>query len=217
MDKETNATYSPSEVFKKLNDINVNEHTEKKDGLAYLSWAWAWAEVKKKYPCATYVVRHYDGKPYLYDENLGYLVFTEMTIAGLTHEMWLPVLDVNNKTMKKEHYSYKVKEYKDKKWTGGFIDKSVEPASMFDVNKTIMRCLVKNIAVFGLGLYIYAREDLPEADSKIFCVDCNKEITSQVFNGKHYTAEEVAARTKAKYGRALCAECSKAMKESQKG
>jgi hypothetical protein len=59
-------------------------------------------------------------------------------------------------------YTYKVKEYKDGKQTGNYIEKHVEPASMFDINKTIMRCLVKNIAMFGLGIYIYAGEDLPE-------------------------------------------------------
>lgn len=143
-------------VFQKLNAINVNEHTEKKNGLTYLSWAWAWAEVKKQYPSAEYEVKKFDGKPFLYDENLGYLVMTSMTIEGLTHEMWLPVMDNTNKAMKSEKYSYKTK----------YGEKEVEPATMFDINTAIMRCLVKNIAMFGLGLYIYAGEDLPQDEKE---------------------------------------------------
>ena len=98
----------------------------------------------------------------MYDENTGYMVFTTMTIDNQTYEMWLPVMDGNNKAMLNHSYTYKVKEYKDGKWTGGYTEKNVEPATMFDINKTIMRCLVKNISMFGLGLYIYAGEDLPE-------------------------------------------------------
>lgn len=156
------------EHFKKLNAINVNEHTEEKDGLTYLSWAWAWAEVKKAYPDATYAIKRFDGKPYLFDEELGYMVFTEMTIENHTHEMWLPVMNGAKKAMKNEPYTYEVKKYvwdnqkRKNVWTGEYEDKTVEPATMFDINTAIMRCLTKNIAMFGLGLYIYAGEDLPE-------------------------------------------------------
>lgn len=151
-----------SEAFKKLNAINVNENTEKKNGLTYLSWAWAWTELKKVYPDATYQIRQFDGKPYLYDENLGYMVMTEMTVDGITHEMWLPVMDGANKAMKDKPYTYEVKEYKFGKATGNMIEKRVEAATMFDINTAVMRCLTKNISMFGLGLYIYAGEDLPE-------------------------------------------------------
>lgn len=151
-----------SDAFKTLNVINVNENTEKKNGLTYLSWAWAWSTLKQKYPDATYQIRQFDGKPYLYDENLGYMVMTEMTVDGITHEMWLPVMDGANKAMKSEPYSYEVKEYKNGKPTGNLVEKLVSPATMFDINTAIMRCLTKNIAMFGLGLYIYAGEDLPE-------------------------------------------------------
>ena len=140
------------EVFKKLNAVNVNENTEKKNGLTYLSWAWAWAELKKVYPSATYKIRQFDGKPYLYDENLGYMVMTEMTVEDITHEMWLPVMDGANKAMKAEPYTVQTK----------YKEITVQPATMFDINTAIMRCLTKNIAMFGLGLYIYAGEDLPE-------------------------------------------------------
>lgn len=152
-------------TFKTLRAINVNDHTEKlKQGntqLTYLSWAWAIDEVMKLYPDTSYKVVKFDGKPYLYDENLGYMVFTEVTIENQTKEMWLPVMDGANKAMKNHSYTYQVKEYKNYKWTGGYVEKTVEPATMFDINKTIMRCLVKNLGMFGLGLYIYAGEDLP--------------------------------------------------------
>lgn len=146
-------------IFEKLYSINVNEKTEEKNGLTYLSWAWAWGEFKKLYPEATYKIkRNEQGLPYIYDKNLGYMVFTEVTVGDLTHEMWLPVMDGSNKSMKDEPYTYKVKDYK----SGQYVDKTVQSATMFDINKTIMRCLTKNLAMFGLGLYIYAGEDLPE-------------------------------------------------------
>lgn len=154
-------------IFEKLYSINVNDRTEEKNGLTYLSWAWAWAEFKKVYPEATYTIkRNEQGLPYIYDENLGYMVFTEVTAGDLTHEMWLPVMDNANKTMKNKPYTYQAKEYNYGKWTGKYVDKAVEPATMFDINKAIMRCLVKNLAMFGLGLYIYAGEDLPEEQQK---------------------------------------------------
>ena len=152
-------------MFEKLYSINVNDKTEKKNNLTYLSWAWAWGEFKKIYPEATYKIKRIEDKPYIYDENLGYMVFTEVTVGNLTHEMWLPVMDGANKSMKNKPYTYKQKEYNYGKFTGNYIEKTVEPATMFDINKTIMRCLTKNLAMFGLGLYIYAGEDLPEEDT----------------------------------------------------
>lgn len=135
------------EHFQKLNSVNVNDYTEKKSNLTYLSWSNAWEELKKLYPDATYEIERFDGKPYLYDENTGYMVFTKLTIEGLTHEMWLPVMDFRNNAMKAVPYE---------------CGKStVQPATMTDINKAIMRCLTKNIAMFGLGLYIYKGEDLP--------------------------------------------------------
>lgn len=143
------------EVIKKLKFLDVNSKTEKKQKLTYLSWAWAWDEVLINCPTATYeVIKNESGLPYFYDDKTGYMVFTKLTIEGLTHEMWLPVMDGANKAMKSTSYTYQTK------YNG---EKTVEGASMFDINKTIMRCLVKNIAMFGLGLYIYAGEDLPEA------------------------------------------------------
>lgn len=137
-------------VFERLSAINVNEHVEKKKDLSYLSWAWAWSEVKRACPDA-----RYDIQPTEYDEALGFMCHTTVTIEGETLEMWLPVMDGANKSMLKTPYTYKTK----------YGDKSVEPATTFDINKTIMRCLVKNLAMFGLGLYIFAGEDLPEDTS----------------------------------------------------
>ena len=153
-------------TFDVLSSINCNEHTEKKNGLTYLSWAWAWGIVKKTYPSANYEVTMWDNRPYLYDENLGYLVQTTVSIDGERIGMQLPVMDGANKAMKEASYTYQVKEYKGGKWTGGFTDKSVEAATMFDINTAIMRCLTKNLAMFGLGHYIYAGEDLPEDENK---------------------------------------------------
>lgn len=150
-----------AEVFDELMKVNVNGHTEKKKTggteLTYLSWPFAWAEVKKRFPDAHYEIEKFNGLPYVYDEKTGYMVYTTVTIGGISHEMWLPVMDGANKAQKSVPYEYSVKGY------GGRPDsvKTVAPATMFDINKTIMRCLVKNLAMFGLGLYIYAGEDLP--------------------------------------------------------
>ena len=144
-------------VFERLFAINVNQHIERKKDLTYLSWPYAWAEVKKQYPTATYKIHQFGKKqlPYIFDEGVGYMVFTSVTIENLTHTMWLPVMDGANKAMKSEGYTYDTRFKK---------DIPVEPATMFDINKAIMRCLVKNLAMFGLGLYIYSGEDLPEIE-----------------------------------------------------
>jgi hypothetical protein len=150
-------------VFETLSAINVNDKVEQKQGLNYLSWAWAWAEVKKACPTASYKVYKdpLTNNPYIEDPILGYLCSTSVTIEGETLEMWLPVMNGANKAMKALPYSYMVKG-----WNGApDVQKEVEAASMFDVNKTIMRCLVKNFAMFGLGHYIYAGEDLPEGSN----------------------------------------------------
>lgn len=142
-------------VFQTLSAINLNDKTEKKKDLTYLSWTYAWSEVMKHYPDASYEVMFFDGYPYIYDPSTGYMVFTKVTIKDKTHSMWLPVMDGANKSMKSEEYTYATK----------FGNKTVEAATMFDINKTIMRCLVKNLAMFGLGIYIYSGEDLPEGES----------------------------------------------------
>ena len=148
-------------VFNELFKVNVNEHVEKKNTgkvtLSYLSWSWAWKEVKSRYPDATYeIVKFENGLPYTYDENTGYMVYTKVTIQGITHEMWLPVMDSHNEAMLSKPREVKTK----------YNSYTVDKCTMFDVNKAIMRCLTKNLAMFGLGLYIYSGEDLPEDESK---------------------------------------------------
>ena len=147
-------------VFEKLKEVNVVGYVEEKNGLKYLSWAYAWQKVMELYPGAVYEIERFEGKPYLYDEKTGYMVFTRMSIEGIEREMWLPVMDSNNKAMLDHTYKYKVKDYT----TGGYKEKEVEIATMFDINKAIMRCLVKNLAMYGLGLALYSGEDLPEEE-----------------------------------------------------
>lgn len=132
-------TSKTKSTWKTLSAINVNDKTERKGNLTYLSWAWAWGVVKGHFPDANYCVIGHQGKPYLHDESLGYMVFTEVTISGETLPMHLPVMDNRNKA-------------------------NLSPA-MTDINNAIMRCLTKNLAMFGLGHYIYAGEDLPTEDA----------------------------------------------------
>lgn len=155
MAEEKNETKT---VFDRLFAVDVSEHIEKKDtgkgqSLSYLSWSYAWANVKKRYPTANYEICKFGEKqtPYVYDEKTGYMVFTKVTIEGVTHEMWLPVMDNRNEAMLDHQRKIQYKNY----------TATVEAATMFEINKTIMRCLTKNLAMFGLGLYIYAGEDLP--------------------------------------------------------
>ena len=127
-------------VFDTLNSINVNEHTEKKNGLTYLSWAWAWAEVKKKFPDAQYTIyERPDGVNYWTDGRTCW-VKTGVTINGLEHIEELPVMDYRNASI------------------------PLERVTSTDVNKAIQRSLTKACARHGLGLYIYAGEDLPESE-----------------------------------------------------
>ena len=146
-------------MFNALSNLDLSDKCEKRESLTYLSWANAWSEFKSAYPSATYrILKNENGLPYFRDPNLGIMVFTEVTVDDVTHQMWLPVMDSKNKAMKLEPYTYSV-------WNNfkkAFEEKTVQAASMFDINKTLMRCLVKNLAMFGLGLYIFQGDDLPE-------------------------------------------------------
>ena len=127
-------------VFEVLNAVNCNEHTEKKNGLTYLAWAWAWGIVKKYYPAATYTIyENKDGLLYHTDGKTAW-VKTGVTIEGQEYIEYLPVMDFNNKSI------------------------PLERVTSFDVNKAVQRSLTKACARHGLGLYIYAGEDLPEGD-----------------------------------------------------
>ena len=127
--------------FAELYGVNVNGHTEKKNNLNYLSWAWAWGEIKKRHPDATYTVyENADGWNYHTDGRTCW-VKTGVTVNGIEHIEYLPVMDYKNKSI------------------------SIENVTSFDVNKAIQRSLTKACARHGLGLYIYAGEDLPEEEA----------------------------------------------------
>ena len=126
--------------FAVLNGINVNDKVEKKNGLSYLSWAFAWGEVKKLHPDATYTVYETPDGCFYFTDGKTCWVKTGVTINGIEHIEYLPVMDNRNHSIK------------------------LENVTSFDVNKSIQRSLTKAIARHGLGLYIYAGEDLPEDD-----------------------------------------------------
>ena len=131
-------------VFEALNGINVNGHTEKKNGLTYLSWAWAWAEVKKLYPAAQYIIYEREtefGPVNYFTDGRTCWVKTGVSIDGLEHIEELPVMDFKNRSI------------------------PYDAITSMDINKAIQRSLTKACARHGLGLYIYAGEDLPEGEA----------------------------------------------------
>jgi len=146
--------------FDALYKMNLGDKVEKKDNLSYLSWSNAWKAFKEVYPSATYrVISNPDTKlPYFVDPNVGIMVFTEVTADELTQSMFLPVMNSSNRAMKLQPYSYKVWN----KQSRQYEERTVEAATMFDVNKSIQRCLTKNLALFGLGLCLFQGEDFPE-------------------------------------------------------
>ena len=130
-------------VFRNLNAINCNEHTEKKGNLTYLSWAWAWQMVKSNYPEAIYTIyENPDGWNYFTDGRTCW-VKTGVTIGGIEHIEYLPVMDARNLSI------------------------PFESVCSTDVNKAIQRSLTKACARHGLGLYIYAGEDLPDSTAAV--------------------------------------------------
>ena len=129
-------------VFETLNAVNVNGHTEKKNGLTYLSWAWAWGELLKRYPKSTYTIyENKDGLNYHTDGRTCW-VKTGVTVEGKEYIEYLPVMDFKNRSI------------------------NADMVTSFDVNKAIQRSLTKAVARHGLGLYIYAGEDLPEGEAE---------------------------------------------------
>ena len=203
--------------FQILNKINVNDKTEKKNGLTYLSWAWAWGEVKKLYPDATYTIYENDAGLFYHTDGSTCWVKTGVTVNGIEHIEYLPVMDFKNKSI------------------------PVANVTSFDVNKAIQRSLTKAVARHGLGLYIYAGEDLPEEENtpdkkaeKIFdacvsepstivkpltepipakcmkftCADCGKELEPiPDSNGKPIPIRSHAAKSEKMFGRVLCLDC----------
>jgi hypothetical protein len=142
-----------SELINELLKKNVNEHTEKKNNLTYLSWAWAWAEALKADANATYKVEMFGDKCFM-DINGTAMVFVTVTMFGKPMTCQLPVMDYRNK--------------------------AIPTPDAFAVNTAIMRCMTKALSLHGLGLYIYAGEDIPEGGATIkptdgVIVDKNRE------------------------------------------
>lgn len=127
-------------VFEALFEVNVNDHVEKKNGLSYLSWPYAWAELKKRFPDATYKVYETETGCIYFTDGRTCWVKTGVTIEWLEHIEYLPIMDYKNKSI------------------------LLENVTSFDVNKTIQRSLTKALARHGLGLYLYSGEDLPEIE-----------------------------------------------------
>lgn len=195
--------------FQQLNNINVNGKTEKKNGLTYLSWAWAWGEVKKLFPDTTYTVYENEKGWNYFTDGVTCWVKTGVTINGIEHIEYLPVMDYKNKSI------------------------PADKVTSFDVNKSIQRSLTKAVARHGLGLYIYAGEDLPEeeaantpaplsreafsaarARTSEVCEKCGKPIVDAVGKtGEVWSAADIIAYSEQRFsGRHICAECMKGVK-----
>lgn len=139
-------------TFEKLFSINVNDKTEEKNGLTYLSWAYAWGEIKKVDPKATYTVYENANGWFYHTDGKTAWVKTGVTVDGIEHIEYLPVMDYRNKSIPANN------------------------VTSFDVNKAIQRSLTKACARHGLGLYIYAGTDLPEAPEPTKNIDLETTI-----------------------------------------
>lgn len=207
--------------FVKLNDINVSGKTEKKGKLNYLSWCFAWGEIKKLHPDANYTVYESPNGWNYFTDGRTCWVKTGVTVNGIEHIEYLPVMDNMNRSI------------------------TLDKVTSFDVNKTIQRSITKACARHGLGLYIYAGEDLPECEKDdlpedekqdkpklqepkkepkkkdpppadtLICECCGNPIIDAVRNGKvEKTAAQLMAYSWVHYQKKLCARCI--IKESQK-
>ena len=196
--------------FTELNAINVSDKTEKKNGLTYLSWAWAWGELKKLHPDATYTVyENKDGWLYHTDGRTCW-VKTGVTVNGIENIEYLPVMDLRNNSI------------------------PADKVTSYDVNKAVQRSLTKAVARHGLGLYIYAGEDLPEGEEKpqerqtekppkakpsaeITCTKCGVKIEPVIAKtGRTMTAQEISDFSRKKFGQCLCPACQKIENERAK-
>lgn len=150
--------------FTELNSINVNDKVEEKGNLSYLSWAWAWGELKKRHPDANYIVYENDRGWNYHTDNATCWVKVGVIVGGLEHIEYLPVMDFKNKSI------------------------PLETVTSMDVNKAIQRALTKAIARHGLGLYIYAGEDLPNSKE----LDDIKQALTEFFYQYDHTGETAA-------------------------
>ena len=185
--------------FSELYAINVNKYVEKKNGLSYVSWPFAWGEVKKLHPDATYTIyENADGLFYHTDGRTCW-VKTGVTVNGVEHIEYLPVMDFKNRSI------------------------PVEQVTSFDVNKAIQRSLTKAVARHGLGLYIYAGEDLPESEAPEEkpvpapkCSDCGGMLYPvKKRNGEMWSVNDMAEYSRRRFDRCLCADCMKKAEKNE--
>ena len=173
-----------------LYDVQVKDYIEKKNGLSYLSWAYAWKEVKKIYPKANFkVIHNKDGWNYHTDGKTCWVEVEFSPDGEETYEEYLPVMDYRNQAI------------------------PFDKVTSMDVNKALQRAKAKVIATAtGLGICLYYGEDIPdEAEEKpkdIICADCGKKVIPFAKGDRTYTAEEIAATSESVYGRKLCWGCS---------
>jgi hypothetical protein len=145
--RDKNMSYK--EIWQKLSKVDCSNHIEKKNGLSYLSWAWAWGVLMEHYPEASYTF----DPPQVFP-NGTQMVFCTVQIGECSRKMWLPVMDHRNKAI-------------------------VDPDS-FAVNTAMMRCLVKCLALYGLGHYIYAGEDLPSIEAPLISDQQASELVAMI-------------------------------------
>lgn len=207
-------------TFETLYPVDVSAKQEQKNGMTYLSWAWAWAEVKKRYPSARFeYIKNAEGWNYHTDGRTAW-VEVAVEIEGLRYEEHLPVMDYRNKSI------------------------PLDKVTSFDVNTAQKRCLVKCLGLFGLGLYIYAGEDLPEVAEEAreedasqkaqkgaktakkakevkqpiqempsdSCTICGSPVSDYAYTdntGKTtlYSADMIIKKSTAKYGAPICYTC----------
>jgi Protein of unknown function (DUF1071). len=184
--------------FQELYSVNVNDKVEKKNGLSYVSWPFAWAEIKKRHPDATYTIyENANGWNYHTDGSTAW-VKTGVTVNGIEHIEYLPIMDTRNRSI------------------------PAESVTSFDVNKAIQRSLTKACARHGLGLYIYAGEDLPEdagtmSDTyktgkpyqTIVCEGCGKEIQpTRNSKGQIQSVEGQVEFSQKSFGKNYCLACA---------
>lgn len=190
--------------FETLAAINCNDKTEKKNGLTYLSWAWAWDQFKRLFPDSYYTIYEGQGGCLYHTDGHTCWVKTGVTLVdgdfSREHIEYLPVMDFKNRSI------------------------PLDQITSFDANKAIQRSLTKAVARHGLGLYIYAGEDLPEGEEidikatpvipaaqmkDLVCESCSNPIQDiQKRDGSTWFASDIAAYTKKRYGKCLCGKCA---------
>lgn len=193
--------------FADLYAVNVNEHTEKKNGLTYLAWAYAWGELKKRHPLSFYTVyENKDGWNYFTDGKTAWVKTGVTVVMGsdgpimrqLEHIEYLPIMDTRNRSIPAEN------------------------VTSFDVNKAIQRSLTKACARHGLGLYVYAGEDLPEDSGPmsdqyktgkpfptVICEGCGNEIQpTRNSKGQIQSVQDQVDFSQKSFGKNYCLSCA---------